>query len=332
LKSCLCSAWCAALLGACASKTEHADHAPVVIQSTVKITLHPARPRAAVETPLAADSNPTAVMLAWLNAQREEVGLAPMTFDADVAAAAAAHARYLQLNDAHGHDEVTGAAGFTGIDVTSRVRRLTPAYGAGEVLSIVGTRDNSSEGAVQQIFASPYHRGAILFDWARAGAAAENRDASGQDARHAVTVVDFADIANPLPDTHLIAYPHDGQRDVPLSWTDVEQPDPMGPGSGYFGQEIGFPITLSGGPSAHIVLRSLELRDARGRRIACKIAALTPADAGRNTAICTPYRPLEAGVRYTAHARGELTQTTFANEPFDLQWSFTTLDAARRRA
>lgn len=280
--------------------------------------------------------------LAYLNARRREVGLKPLAFDPDVAAAAASHARYLVLNGAHGHDEIVGAAGFTGPDVTSRVRRhATVAIGAGEVLSVVGgAQDMSVEAAVQQIFASPYHRGAMLFDWARAGVAADGRSVAlqtvadsaaqatprnpTQHGAQSVTVIDFADIADPLPDTQLVAWPYDRQRDVPLSWTDIEQPDPMGPGSGYFGQDVGFPITLSGGPNAHIVLRSVDLRDARGHRVACHIAPLTAADTARNTAICTPYRPLAAGTRYTVHAQGALTQATFADAPFDLQWSFET--------
>jgi hypothetical protein len=125
-----------------------------------------------------------------------------------------------------------------------------------------------------------------------------------------------------------VAWPYDGQRQVPTSWVNNEQPDPMGADTRYRGQVLGFPITLSGGPNAHIDLRSVELRDQRGKKIACRIAPLTATDAARNTAICTPYEPLHTGTRYTVHALGRVTQLGKV-APFDLAWAFTTREDAR---
>ena len=268
----------------------------------------------------AAQSQPSAgpdLALAYFNARRAEVGLPAMAFDANIALAASEHASYLLQNNAHGHDEIAGTPGFTGIDATSRVRRHTDAYGASEVLSVFNNR-RSAEDAIEQIFASPYHRGTIFFDWVRAGAAA-------QTAVTSVTVVDFADIGHALADNELVAYPHDRQADAPLAWTDNEVPDPMGPGSAYRGRDVGYPITLSGGPTAHIELEKFELKDTKGTTIPCHVAAVTPADSGRNTAVCTPLEPLQPGTRYSVHAVGRLTQATrFANAPFALDWTFTT--------
>lgn len=257
--------------------------------------------------------------LAFFNARRADVGMPPIEYDAAIARAASAHAHYLALNDASGHDEVEGHPGFTGVDATARVRRLTEAYGASEVLSVFGNHASQRE-ALAQIFASPYHRGAIFFDWVRAGAARES-------ANRSITVVDFADIGHALADNELIAYPFDGQSDVPVAWTDNEVPDPLGPGSTYRGLDVGYPITLSGGASAHIELRTFELRDAKGKKVGCHIAPLTEADRGRNTAVCTPYHPLVAGMQYTVHATGTLSQIArFSNAPFVFDWRFTTLD------
>jgi hypothetical protein len=267
-----------------------------------------------------------ATALAYLNARRQQAGLSPLAPDPGVTSAAAAHARYLAMNSEQGHAETTGATGFSGADVTSRVRRYTPTYGAGEVLSVVGGYSPEDPGsAMDEIFSAPYHRGVILFDWGRAGAAKDAGSTAG-GTRRMVTVVDFADVGVTQPDNELIAWPYDGEQDVPPSWIDIEQPDPMGL-PGYAGQTLGYPITLSGGPGAHITLSTLDLRDATGTRVACHIAALTPADAGRNTATCTPYRPLKPGTRYV----GELTQPTFARAPFDLKWSFTTLPELQNR-
>jgi uncharacterized protein YkwD len=261
--------------------------------------------------------------LGYVNARREEAGLRAIEVDHGVAAAANAHAKYLALNHVGTHDEIAGNPGFTGADVLTRVRLHTQAQSASEVLAMIGSA-YAGESPIEHIFASPYHRGALLFDWARAGEASLNGTGS-------VTVMDFADIAPSLADSELVAWPYDGQMHVPLAWIDNEQPDPMGPDSVYRGQTLGYPITLSGGPNAHIELSKVELRDARGAKVACKIAPLTAADVHRNTAVCTPYEPLKPATRYSVRAQGSLRQYRSAGH-FDLDWSFTTTDTAKRIA
>ncbi|CAE6965116.1 CAP domain-containing protein [Paraburkholderia domus] len=298
----------------CASPRHDATPAGVPYTG-VPVSLHPAPGLRAVHASLDRSS------LAYMNARRAEVGLPPISPDRDVAAAAAAHASYLRLNSARGHDEMVGAQGFTGVDVTARVRVHTPTYGASEVQAVFGGVQQPAS-AVAEIYASPFHRGVVLFDWARAGEAVDGVNAG-------ITVVDFADIAPVLTDAELIAYPYDGQADAPASWIDEEQPDPMGAASGYVGALVGYPITLSGSPNAHIDLKALELTDARGKRVACRIAPLSPADAGRNTAVCTPFVPLEAGALYAVHATGFLTRSATAERaPFELRWHFATAPAS----
>lgn len=306
----------AAVLGVAGCAAPQHDAMPAAVPYTgVPISLHPAPGLCALTASVDRSS------LGYINARRAEVGLPPIVADRDVAAAAAAHASYLRLNSARGHDEVVGAKGFTGVDVAARVRVHTPAYGASEVQSVFGGVQQPAS-AITEIFASPLHRGVILFDWARAGEAVDGQNSG-------ITVVDFADIARVLTDAELIAYPYDGQADAPVSWTDIEQPDPMGANSGYFGALVGYPITLSGGPNAHIDLTALELTDARGKRVACKIAPMNGADAGRNTAVCTPLVPLEAGAGYVVHATGFVTQSAAAAKaPFDLRWRFATSPAS----
>jgi uncharacterized protein YkwD len=306
----------ATAIGVAGCASPRHDATPAAVPYTgVPISLHPAPGARAVNASLDRSS------LAYITARRAEVGLPPIAADRDVAAAAAAHANYLRLNSAHGHDELVGAQGFTGVDVTARVRLHTPTYGASEVLSVFGGVQQPAA-AIAEIFASPFHRGSILFDWARAGESVGGPNAG-------ITVVDFADIAPVLTDTELVAYPYDGQTDAPLSWTDIEQPDPMGANSGYFGAVVGYPITLSGSANAHIELTALELTDTRGKRVTCRIAPLSAADAGRNTAVCTPRVPLAAATRYAVHATGFVTQSaSAAKAPFDLRWRFATVPAS----
>ena len=305
----------AGLLAACASKPV----APVAEKPYTgpTITLHPAPGAAALAT-MSGPSPQSAI--GYLNDRRAELGLMPVATDELVAKAAAAHARYLEQNRATGHDERADLPGFTGADVTARVRALTETKGASEVFSIY-CGQHPPEQPIAEIFASPYHRGAMLYDWARAGEAALNGDS-------AITVVDFADPAPVVTSTELVAYPYPGQTDAPLSWTNDEIPDPMGPDSRYRGAVLGLPLTLSGGTNAHVDLLQFELLDVRGKKVRCHIAPLTPVESGRNTAVCTPYEPLKPGMRYTAHAKGRLSQVYGASDvPFDLTWSFSTMRA-----
>ncbi|MBN3751491.1 CAP domain-containing protein [Paraburkholderia sp. Tr-20389] len=297
-----------ALLTGCANKAARIDHADQFYSGPPVQLRH---------APGSANTTPTdhATALDYVNARRKEAGLPLIAVDGKLAAAAADHAKYLELNRVATHDEVPGKPGFTGTAIMTRVRRHTAADGVSEILAVSG-EPRSVAASIEAIFSSPYHRGAILFDWARAGEAS----IAGS---HAVTVVDFADIAPTLADTELVAWPYDGQRQVPTSWVNNEQPDPMGADAGYRGQVLGFPITLSGGPNAHIELRSVDLRDQRGKKVACKIAPLTAADAARNTAVCTPYEPLHTATRYNVHVVGEVVQLGKVR-PVDLVWSFTT--------
>lgn len=302
------------LLVACASKpVTHADEPPY---AGPKITLHPA-PGAAALASIDPQAQQTA--LGYINDRRAELGLLPIASDDMVAEAAAAHARYLDINRANGHDERADLPGFTGVDVTARVRARTAVQiGAGEIFAIYGGAHPPAQ-PIDEIFASPYHRGAILYDWARAGEAALNGNSS-------ITVVDFADAAPIVTATELVAYPYPNQPDAPVSWTDNEIPDPFGVDSGYRGALVGFPITLSGGTNGHIDVLGFDLLDSRGKKVRCKVGPQTPASSGRNTAVCTPFQPLTPGAHYTAHVRGRLTQQYGAVDvPFDLTWTFSTL-------
>jgi uncharacterized protein YkwD len=301
-------------LAACATKTASIQQEPPYTGPT--ITLHRAPGAAAASAP------GTVTAISYFNARRAEVGLPAIAVDPGIAQAAADHARYLDLNHVGTHDETQGKPGFTGVDIMTRVKLHTSANGVSEVLAVFNSARDTDTPAT--IFDSPYHRGAVFYDWAHAGEASLVGSS-------VVTVVDFADTALTLTDTELVAWPYDGQRDAPTSWVDNEQPDPMGADGRYRGQTLGYPLTLSGGPNAHIVLQSFELRDQHGRKVPCVIAPLTAADSARNTAICTPYEPLAAGVRYTVHARGKLTQYS-GTAPFDLVWGFATAGPLKRPA
>ncbi|MEQ0777673.1 CAP domain-containing protein [Paraburkholderia tropica] len=304
------------LLAACATKpvVTHVAEPPY---TGPRITLHTA-PGVTAFAIQPADPLPTAI--SYLNARRAELGLNAITADPLVAQAAAAHAHYLEVNRASSHDESENLPGFSGADVATRVRQYTETTGASEVFAVYGGQRVPAL-PIEEIFDSPYHRGAMLYDWARAGEAVASGDSQ-------ITVVDFADPKPAISDTELVVYPYDGQRNAPLSWQNIEQPDPMGPNSRYRGALLGYPLTVSGGTNAHILLEKFELRDGRGKLVSCQIAPLTSADTGRNTAVCTPFSPLHPGTTYTAHATGRLTQQFgVANAPFDVRWSFSTIAA-----
>ncbi|WP_241023478.1 CAP domain-containing protein [Paraburkholderia sp. Ac-20340] len=305
----------------CGCATRHtASEAAAAPYTGPRITLH-----AAPGTNAIADLSDerTTSAIAFLNARRAELGLSALASDPLIAKAAQAHASYLEVNRAAGHEERAGLPGFSAADVTARVRLHTQTAGASEVFAVYGGQ-RAPALPIEEIFDSPYHRGAMLYDWGRAGEAV----ASGNSQ---IVVVDFADPQPAIGATELVAYPYNGQKDAPLAWQDIEQPDPMGPDTRYRGAILGYPITLSGGTNAHIELATFDLRDPHGKKVRCQIAPLTAADAGRNTAVCTPFSPLRPHTTYSVRATGLLTQQFgVANAPFDLEWSFTTSAAHAR--
>ncbi len=169
---------------------------------------------------------------AALLAVRAAIGAGPVSQDAQLAAAAQAHADFYVQHakkyqaaglSPHAEDASFGD-GFTGKSVGDRVKAagFTGAPGA-EVMAFTGT----AEGAVRGWMETVYHRlplvspTAVLFGYGAAkggGAATE--------------VMDFSSRA-PRKDDPVVVVPFPGETGVPRSWSGNEGPQPPPPPGGY---------------------------------------------------------------------------------------------------
>jgi len=282
-------------------------------------------------TPFAATGDFVADALAYINRQRALLGLSAMAPRAAVAQAATNHSLYLQDNNVVGHYETAGLRGFTGVTPTDRVNPLYPTPGAGEILSAVfGPFENSAQ-PIQLLFDAPFHRSGILSDATGAGAGVA---VSGNVASLSALTVDFVDYKPAAPDDKLIAYPYPGQTDAQPSWLDTESPDPFGAApQSYFGKTVGYPVTLIGSNAASFSQVSFTITDPTGASTPCQ-----ESDSSNNTeaalmAMCAPFAPLTAGVTYSVHVTGLMSNASFTTpRPFDVSWSFATAPATAASA
>ena len=115
--------------------------------------------------------------------------------------------------------------------------------------------------------------------------------------------------ATPYP----LAYPADGQNDVPTSWSGAEIPSPLPDGvSG----PVGYPFTLQA-IGGKLTITQAELRTAAGALVATHP---NPADcaAGRCLALIA-VAPLAPNTNYVVTAAGDVSGV-----PFQREWHFTT--------
>jgi uncharacterized protein YkwD len=223
-------------------------------------------------------------ILARVNYHRRYAGLAPVSLDADQADACLAHARYLVRN--FGHPAVQGLGMHTEDPKLPGYTDAGKKAGEDSVIAMGMTPLLT----VEEWIATLYHRiplldpnlGSIAFGYARGGRGGW------------MTVVNArAGLGKP----HIIAYPPEGDADVPTS-----------------AGKAGFPITVqfpAGRAPQNVVLT---LRDAAGREVPAMFQK--EPDAAFSL---TPRDPLDAATRYTVEMRAEIGE----KKP-SWRWSFRT--------
>ncbi len=96
---------------------------------------------------------------AYLNALRADAGMTALLRDEQLAVASLNHARYLDINNVLGHQEVSGNSGFTGVYVPERIAAVGyHTRWAGEVIA----DGQSAVDAVDLLMSAIYHRLALL--------------------------------------------------------------------------------------------------------------------------------------------------------------------------
>lgn len=257
----------------------------------------PAGPSAA---PGATDA---AAMLRAHNELRLAVAAPAVRADDRVTAAAQRHAEYLARNDAIGHEESSGGAGFTGVTVRDRLAAQGyPDANASEVATSAGAGTDG----VRSLWDLPYHRlglmhpHAVVAGWGHA-------TVDGRSRTVGVIVYDFASAA-----PERVRSPAAGQRVSP-SWHGEEFPDVLPAGAA---RPVGYPVMVVYDRARPVALRTARLTDAGGRVVDHHVV---PQIYERDYVSIVPARPLDAGARYRVRLELRVGDADVVEE-----WEFTT--------
>lgn len=274
-----------------------------------------AAPNALVYMPVVLGAHvatPAEIAVARVNHYRSLAGVAPVTLDPALAAAAQRHATYTVLNDGDAsawtggpHGEVAGKPGFSGQTPGDRVTAAGFSYPvSAEVIDYVGDPQHS----VDDLMATVFHRVGLLLPWSRfAGYGLDHETAAAFD------VLDFGRGADaPALSPGVVVFPAPGQTDVPLVGWD-EQPSAVPPGAPY---PFGYHVTIQPTTGSGLTVTTAELRDGTGALVA---VYPSPAACGVTCYALTPIAPLHPATTYIAHTAGTIDGVAFA-----LTWSFTT--------
>jgi len=274
---------------------------------------------------------PRTAGLCYANYRREQVGLPPLAARDPLNTVAQNHTDYMLANATLTHDETSGKPSYTGATPNERVQAAYPTNATAEVVaganrwtSVANAQLSMSpkDALVSDLVNAPFHRAALLGSYGSAGSGFAERvgpDGSGTSASYYQTI-DLADAAKGGSDNQMVAYPYNGQADVPASWVNSESPNPA---PGYEGKTVGYPVSLQAiNTSLQFDADNFVITDAQGNNVSClKVDSRSSglSSAARGLAICTPVAPLASQQRYSVRVTGRL-----GSQPVDLSWSFTT--------
>lgn len=250
--------------------------------------------------------------LNYVNSLRKMAGLAPMTYNANLGAAAAGHARYITVNDAPGHTETPGNPDFVGEMPWDRTASFGYSGGTDEVVDFVRT----AEDAIDDWMATIYHRTGFM-----SGASTEmGYGQAGTTEDDRANVIDMG----PLRDVGGVAiWPVDGQTMVPTGWAGREEPDPFRLYPGTQGP-VGYSVTMTWGHQPKsLTLTTATITDPNGATVATMRFSPQNDDKLTDSVGLIPYQPLRPGTTYRVRMAGQVDLGTGATG-YDRTWQFTT--------
>ncbi|WP_454741520.1 CAP domain-containing protein [Cupriavidus necator] len=293
------------------------------------ITLLPARGSAVSNYRVLEEPRTAGLCLA--NYRREQVGLPPLAARDALNTVAQNHTAYMLANATLTHDETSGKPGYTGATPNDRIQAAYPTNATAEVVAGANRWTSAAnaqlsmtpkDALVSDLINAPFHRAALLGSYGSAGsgfAESVGPNGSGTAASYYQTI-DLADASKGGSDNQMVAYPFNGQADVPASWVNSESPNPA---PGYEGKTMGYPVSLQAiNTSLQFDADNFAITDAQGNNVNCvKVDSRSSglSSGARGLAICTPVAPLASQQRYTVRVTGRL-----GSQPVDLSWSFST--------
>jgi uncharacterized protein YkwD len=240
-----------------------------------------------------------------LNEIRLAMGLQALNWNGSLAHAAQAHANYQSLNDVLGHGQASGVPGFT---ASGYGERASLAGYSGHLVgeTIAGGQARSRDDGrrmMDMLLTAPGHRFVLL--------GMEFADV-GIGSLPLTTSVGAKGNAWIAPD-RLVAYPYNGQAQVPLSFAPAsEAPNPL-PGVAL----TGMPLSVHAGLFSSFIVHSAVLMN---NETAQPVLLLPNPDIGqvRSAFIAYPAAALAAGTSYTF-----TLSATIAGQPRTVTTTFT---------
>jgi Flp pilus assembly protein TadD len=253
------------------------------------------------------------VALEALNKARTAAHLTPARLDAQIVEGATSHAYWwifnLALPQVKGlgiHHEVPATPGFTGVNMRDRASHF--GFGRASMAEDITHRGDPS-GAIADWVNSVFHR----FPLMRA-----DMDAIGfGTGAVGILPIEVMDISyrDVLGDPRqMVAYPAEGQKEVPVAFFGNEIPDPVPTGGAY---PTGYPITLNFNPFVRASVSGWYISDPSGTHLDAYVN--NPGADSENVLSLLPKKQLKSLTTYTVHVAGSIDGTAFNRD-----WSFTT--------
>jgi uncharacterized protein YkwD len=254
-------------------------------------------------------------VLEGINAVRKRAGMEPVTLDAELSVGCASHARYLALNARH-----PATQGLDGHKEDASLPGATPQGAKAGGAADIAFGDVEPTDAVDGWIATLYHRVPLLDPrLKRVGFGCARGERPGW-----ITVVDVATAKDKGPLPGPIAYPVDGDENVPLEFPPGgEIPDPIPENKT---GRAGFPITVTFPVETPLVGATGVLEDEQGQPLPCwfsspeKVANPKLHAGFQGTTVCLiPKTPLEPEKTYKVRIGGRLR-----DQPWQKTWRFRT--------
>ena len=310
------------LLSACGGGSSSTTPAPVAFVPPPQLGANTSAPLASPgdAVPAPAFTGDTATDgYAQFNYRRQQMGLAAVSRNGNINAAAQGHSNYQYVNDVITHVQTVGNPGFTGKEVLDRLTAAQYAftdpagYAYGEVISASG--DLSGANNAEDLITAIYHR-FVIFEpkFREAGAAKVGVSRTGYN----YFTVDFAanGLRGGVGPGQIGVYPFPGQSGVVTLFNNhQESPDPVPSQNG-----VGYPVSVHADIDAALTVSQFSIQPRGRAALAVKLLShATDAETPASAAAIVPLTTLEPGTTYDVLFTG-----TVSGNNVSRVWSFTT--------
>ncbi|MEO6353436.1 MAG: CAP domain-containing protein, partial [Burkholderiaceae bacterium] len=286
------------------------------------------------------------------NANRQLMGLAPVSRSAKIDNAAQGHSKYQARNDTITHDQISSKPDFTGVYLLDRLTQANykfepnESYAYGEVISKTDHTDGAA--AAEALITAIYHRFVIFEPMFKEAGAGATSTTNGK----AYFTTDFAasnGFGSGLVSGNRVAvYPYDTQQQVPTSFDhSSETPDafPKEQFPQFFKVLVGYPISIHTNITECITTSEFTVRShSDGTLLPTRLLTYDadirpvndpdPHPTPLSAAAIVPLSALTRNTQYDVSFTGSISAAKNPNDPsqgcvgngtsFTHAWSFTT--------